>query len=127
VKRIAEAFNCLCGHSKRGIREGRALKIFYKVCTEFNVVQVNRILEPEILDIARRKPRGTPGEGTRIFKRTRISIRKWWLGRVEVIAVIVRVIAIRPRCDVRWSLVLCCTRLCQCPKRSGCGSSIILQ
>jgi hypothetical protein len=101
VKRIAKSFDCLCRQPKRRIRKGHMLKVFYKVCIELNTVQVNRILEPEILDIARRNPRGTTGEGMMIFKQTCIRIHRWWLRRVEVLVVTIRVIAIRPRCNIR--------------------------
>jgi len=75
--------------------------VLYKVCTEFDIIQVNSILEPEILNIARRKFRGTTGKCRRIFKQTRSSIRVWWLGRVEVLTVMGKIVAMRPKGNVR--------------------------
>ena len=75
--------------------------MLYKVCTEFDIIQVNRVLEPEILDITRRKFRGTTGKCMRIFEQTHSSICMWWLGRVEVLAVMGKVVAMRHKGDVR--------------------------
>jgi hypothetical protein len=58
-------------------------------------------LEPEILNIARRKFRGTTRKCRRIFKQTHSSIRVWWLGRVEVLAVMGKIVAMRPKGNIR--------------------------
>jgi hypothetical protein len=73
MRRIMKASNCLFRQADRGIRECSHLKTLYKLGTELKIVQVNRFLEPEVLNIARRKPSRSPRECS--VMRLRIFVR----------------------------------------------------